>query len=83
MTDLTLIYLVTYNFDYEESARAFRTRAEAVADIADTFECESEPDTPAFWQEVMDTYGAGNWKGFQFLTLDPATMAIKEARTDG
>lgn len=71
------IYLVTYNYDYEETAYAFRTRAEAVADIAETFECESKPDTPEFWQEVNDNYASGDWKGLQFLTLDPATLKIQ------
>lgn len=73
------IYLVTYNHDYNESAVAFHTRAEAVADIANNFDCESEPDTPEFWKEVSDIYEASNWKGFQFLKMDQSTLAVTDA----
>lgn len=76
-----MIYLITYNYDYEESVHAFPTREAAVDDIARTFECEEKPDTPAFWEEVMRNYSAGNWKGFQFVTLDPATLKVTDLAT--
>lgn len=79
MAEPTTIFVVTYNFDFEESAYAFPDRAKAVAHVAETFECESTQDSPAFWREVFDNYGAGNWKGFAFYTLDPKTLAMKEA----
>ena len=77
-----MIYLVTYNHDYNESVEAFRTREEAIASITDAFEPEAEPDTKEFWEEVMEIYEAGNWKGFQFLQLDPETLKITECDHD-
>jgi hypothetical protein len=74
-----LTYLVTYNNDFDESAYAFRTREEAVAHIAETFETECEPDTEAFWVEVTGNYAAtGDWKGFMFYSLDAGTMKITD-----
>lgn len=76
---MATIFVVTYNRDYQESAAAFNTREAAVADIANSFDCESEPDTESFWREVFDTYQASSWKGFQFLTLDTETLAMADA----
>lgn len=72
------IWIITTNYDWEESIEAFRSREEAVAKIAEIFECEETPDTPDFWQEVQSNYDAGKWKGFQFVMLDPATLAITD-----
>lgn len=75
---MATLYIATYNHDYEESAYAFTSRPAAVAHIAETFECEAEHDTPAFWQEVNETYGEGKWKGLMFFSLDTVSLKIKQ-----
>lgn len=76
---MSTIWIVTYNYDWNESTEAHATRDKAIKSIAENFECQAEPDTPAFWQEVMDNYEAGKWKGFQFITLNTETLAIDAA----
>ena len=79
---MTVLFIVTYNRDYEESAFAFASRPEAVAHIGETFECEAEPDTVEFWSEVSDTYQASSWKGLQLLALNTETLQIAPSKCD-
>lgn len=88
-----LWYLVHYNYDYDESTRAFRTREEALADIAgnfDVFEGDDDedeegeepkakilPGSADFWRRVWDAYEAGDWKGFSFHSFNPATGELR------
>jgi len=73
------IFIVSYNYDWDESIVAFFTRDEAIADIAETFGCFEKPDTTKFWEEVMSIYEVGKWKGFQFYKLDPGTCQMIDA----
>lgn len=72
------IFIVIYNRDWEESIVAFETRDAALADIAETFECEAEPGSKAFWQEVHTAYQASTWKGFQFVRVSIPSLKITD-----
>ena len=85
---MALLYLVTYNHNYNESAQVFRTRAEAVQAIVDAFALDSDDegnpypdrmlDTAEFWQNIMDLCQNDDWKGFMFYTLDTETLELHE-----
>jgi hypothetical protein len=75
------LWVVTYNLDYEEWARTFRTRKEALDDIASEFglETDAAPDSEAWWAEIIEAYESDNWKGSALYKLDPETLeTIKE-----
>lgn len=78
-----MFYIVTLNYDYNETVHAFSTRAEAVDFIATEFELspEIERDSAEFWEAVCLAYQSDDWKGAQFLVVtsyDPPV--IKQAR---
>jgi hypothetical protein len=76
-----VIYLVTLNHNYNESAAAFGAKKEALEFIRDSFgimESETGLGTDSFWQAVCEHYEAHSWKGAQFLTLDPNTLEIED-----
>ena len=87
--EMASLYLVTFNYDYNESAAVFRTRAEAVRAIADAFgldgDDEGNPypdqmlDTAEFWQDIMDLYENDDWKGFMVYKLDAETLEIDKS----
>ncbi|APH74129.1 hypothetical protein [Aquibium oceanicum] len=73
---MSKIYIVTFNHDYDESIHAFRTRQEAIVEIADAFGTTRQDDTPEFWKEVSEQYEAGSWKGAQLAVLDTETLQV-------
>jgi hypothetical protein len=77
-----MIFLLHFNHDYNESTEAHATRAAAVESVGIAFGIDTETtghDTAEFWEAVDSHYAAGDWKGFTFQTLDPATLKIADA----
>jgi len=78
------LYLVNFNYDFNETAALFSTRAEMVAAVADSFEVETEErDTPGFWAEVHRNYDNGHWKGLNCLEIDTLKMTVRPAYEPG
>lgn len=71
-----MIYLVHYNYDYDESLRSGRDLHAVLGHIRETFEVEVEICDKEFAQEVDLSYEGGNWKGFTLHALDPETAAV-------
>lgn len=70
-----MIYLVHYNYDYDESMCSSRDLRAILENIRDAFGVEAEITHPDFASEVDESYEGGNWKGFTFHALDPETAA--------
>ncbi len=79
------VYLCHYNYDYNEWTAAFRTKEEAIEDIAEAFALgkHDDPETELvngsaeFWEAVRERYEDEDWKGFTFHRLDTETMNLE------
>lgn len=87
------IWIVTWSYDWNEAAKAFQSREEAIAFISgeSMFDLvgynKSLPvgerfdldDETDFWEAFLEVYESDDWKAFGFYELDPETCEMKEA----
>jgi len=71
-----MIYLVHYNYDYDESMKSGCDLRAVLEDIRDAFGIRTEVSHPDFADDIDESYASGGWKGFTTHVLDPETAAL-------
>lgn len=71
-----MIYLVHYNYDYDETMNSSRDLRAILEDIRDAFGVRTEISHPDFADDIDESYESGSWKGFTTHVLDPETAAL-------